>query len=921
MHNMDVSLADFLDHVFNPDNSFTLNWRWNGFFFHRALVERIFGYWTSSRYNHTTRNFMNEWATKHVAKKVYSEATAITVSGILSKTKKVVNERFFLDFSLANLTKSMRERAPTAFAIFDSFSTTTRQKSQAKEASMKKKELMQGCAALTLLRGASQNNSYAQAVMSTYLAATGGQRQHYSVLALYGFSLGYTTTIAKAFVPKVPVEVSVCACGKKKKRKQRSRGPGIFSSLRDACMATIGALASSRTNMLVYDNINLMNRIAEQILGRKNAQENGTCATLIPLHNANRDHLLTSHLDESILAAKHLEIGDITLNPTEAVFFDNALVHTIIRIIIRHGGEGFAKWQAEADAALPVSAEKIDVHKTPIHPLPTMEIDESTIIGNIEVIEEITRVLGVKPDDPDYAKYLQLTAGDQLSIARQRAILQARLGHESRPQSWRHIVPVTGLFHAKIADCHGVLETHFGKSTTRSPGSLGFHNTVLDRLPITLTSLPPFRTCRDLIMVSLYARVLHCLLLVSGKKSLETCAQSINSYSSLVSYAKQIYTTYAGVDRVEELRERRIPEERAREAEIKAAKKAKSTGPAAGHIPKGDMVLENAILFMRDALLTREFSDAIKIGDFGRVVLVLRAWTFCYRGSGRSKYAHEMLHLMHNLTCVWTKELRYIILQNWIANPQGKFNCFVELDLVQEHLNFWIKKIYKADGAGHSWEWLSVISPCVDILRHLATKINNDIGARQGSRHSSPDLSADISALMTSLAEHEVYREKEGRVLDADDKPVPDVLSVGMAALTHGSSTTPLAEFNEQFDILRARRRLAPVSDLLPLIDVPRFTDTQANPVPRVSSASNEDTDLEMEDADDEDEDAELVDPSELVQDATLDFAGEEDLLAQSPTLTRFDEGDVEFDMDDVPEWFLDEGNDCSESDEEEEEM
>jgi hypothetical protein len=244
-----------------------------------------------------------------------------------------------------------------------------------------------------------------------------------------------------------------------------------------------------------------------------------------------------------------------------------------------------------------------------------MEIDESTTVGNIEVIEEIMRVLEVKMDDPDYAKYLQLTAGDQLSVARQRAILQARLGHESRPQSWRHIVPVTGLFHAKIADCHGVLETHLGKSTIRSPGSLGFHNTVLDRLPITLTSLPPFRTCRDPIMVSLYARVLHCLLRVSGKTTLETCSASIDSYSTLVDYAKQIFTTYADADRVQELRERRIADERKRDADVKAAKKAKSTEPSTAHIPKGDMVLENAILFMRDALLTREFSDAIKIGD------------------------------------------------------------------------------------------------------------------------------------------------------------------------------------------------------------------------------------------------------------------------------------------------------------------
>jgi hypothetical protein len=65
-----------------------------------------------------------------------------------------------------------------------------------------------------------------------------------------------------------------------------------------------------------------------------------------------------------------------------------------------------------------------------------------------------------------------------------------------------------------------------------------------------------------------------------------------------------------------------------------------------------------------------------------------------------------MLHLLHNLINVWSKELWYvssilyfdsdlnpshIITQNWLLNPTGKPNTFMENDLVQEHLNFWIK--------------------------------------------------------------------------------------------------------------------------------------------------------------------------------------------------------------------------------------
>lgn len=49
---------------------------------------------------------------------------------------------------------------------------------------------------------------------------------------------------------------------------------------------------------------------------------------------------------------------------------------------------------------------------------------------------------------------------------------------------------------------------------------------------------------------------------------------------------------------------------------------------------EGDMVFENAILFLRDALLSREFTDAIKCGDLGRVVLVLKVWALGFRGSG-----------------------------------------------------------------------------------------------------------------------------------------------------------------------------------------------------------------------------------------------------------------------------------------------
>ena len=348
---------------------------------------------------------------------------------------------------------------------------------------------------------------------------------------------------------------------------------------------------------------------------------------------------------------------------------DNALVHTILSVIVRYGGEGFTLWANDLKANQPRSSETIDVHKTMLHPLPSMEIDENTITGNIEIIEEINKELNLDTDSQDHTKYIKFIAGDQLTIARQRAIMGVRLGHKVGIEMWKHFALMTGLFHAKIADCHGTLNTHFGISSTRSPGSLAFHNTCLDRLPIVLTSLPSFRVCHDLIMVSLYACILHCLLLVSRKDSLESYVMSVKSWTTVKAHVKSILTTYASADRVQELCEHRTANTRQREAVIKAIEQtSKSKQPLTMPQPtvpaelaadlQGDMVFENGSLFLWDALLTRLFADAIKAGDSGLVVVVLKMWAFSYRGSGRTKYAHKMLHLLHNLVNVYSENLR-----------------------------------------------------------------------------------------------------------------------------------------------------------------------------------------------------------------------------------------------------------------------
>ncbi|KAJ7284689.1 hypothetical protein C8J57DRAFT_1169805 [Mycena rebaudengoi] len=464
-----------------------------------------------------------------------------------------------------------------------------------------------------------------------------------------------------------------------------------------------------------------------------------------------------------------------------------------MRIILDHSGERFEKFRAAVNKSLPVTPDQIDLHTTPLHPIPTWNIDQSTIIGNEEEVDAIHTELEVKKLS-HWQRIVRFFAGDQLTIARLRSLLNIRAGHEGGYAGFGWGVWMPGLFHAKIADMHGFFVTHWGVPNrgTRNPGSLSFHNTHLHRTPILLTSLPPFRTCRDLVFVSLYARVLHCLLLVTNTSTLNECAASIETFEQLEAHAGVIQEKYSNPTLVSQLRWQR-----------------KMATGSEGLLP-GDEIFENASLFLRDALVSREFTDSVKAGDSGRIVLILKILACSYRGNGRTKYAYEMLHVIHNLTHVWPPHIRKIVLNNWLLNPTGNPFSWVEADLMQEHMNYWIKTIYQAHGSAASWEWLEMISPCISILRQLSTMITRVLGTDQGTQHEPADLTEDIDVLMSSLSEHSVYQVQGRFFSEGDGSSTPDVVSVGGQQLTD-SSSNPLTEYNTTFRKLQMRCRQRPL--------------------------------------------------------------------------------------------------------------
>ena len=156
---------------------------------------------------------------------------------------------------------------------------------------------------------------------------------------------------------------------------------------------------------------------------------------------------------------------------------------------------------------------------------------------------------------------------------------------------------------------------------------------------------------------------------------------------------------------------------------------------------------------------------------------------------------------------------------------------------------------------------------------------------------------------MDVLKEHDIYSVKLGRGLDANDTPVPDIISAGLSALSHGTSTNnlnnPLTEFNTQFNCLRERRNMMPVSAL-----VDNYQPSHSNPVEDLSAGTAvmvpspiiADSDGTREEPNKDDTD-ESEAGSEVDGHLLYDL---DELEVESPTLTRLEEDDVALDMDEL---------------------
>ncbi|KAG0010826.1 hypothetical protein BGZ81_002531, partial [Podila clonocystis] len=450
----------------------------------------------------------------------------------------------------------------------------------------------------------------------------------------------------------------------------------------EAHLAKVQAIVKEekRPFMIVYDNINMAFRRYNQRMTNQDSFENGATATVI----------LTSEMpsvERMPDPTRHLRASDLFPTTVQSEHLKDTFRYHLTEVLQKRLAN-----LPRNPFPVPVK-RKLNVERTEAYPLPSMHIDQSTVEGNRDILDEIMKSLELNPDLWFDDLTRMVIAGDQLTLARIRSIAKLRWDEKKAYYRVEWAVPVLQLFHLQMVLASAILKTHWGSKKT--PGSLCYFITVLEKKRISHDK-PNFHDLDELLRQLFDAMV---LLMWETELKIEISAkvstQSPKSSSEIKDKANDIIKQYFAKNELHNI---------------------------------GNQQSINAALFIRDMLLYIELGSAIKAGDIGRIEEIIRWLTLVFQAGGHGNYANELLRLHCGLFYSWEGNEKDVILSSMLVNTTGQPNRWIPTDLYQEHNNLLTKdiaqtveKLFKAPHNGTHHSDPSAAAD-IDIIKNLCSQ-------------------------------------------------------------------------------------------------------------------------------------------------------------------------------------------------------
>ncbi|KAI0083556.1 hypothetical protein BDY19DRAFT_1079007 [Irpex rosettiformis] len=411
-------------------------------------------------------------------------------------------------------------------------------------------------------------------------------------------------------------------------------------------------------------------------------------------------------------------------------------IHSMIASLSKSANEE-AFEQFQSNLGMPETILQIPVTKTTHIPCRAMDIDQSTVDGQAEILESLFTQANIgDPSDvsgvEDISDYVVLVHGDLGTGERLHGSQDSRSIERTPVRGLRNPLFVMGLFHLQMAAADAIWRMFIKPKSQRTEPNCLYQQACKIRPHDSgrIGSQPGFRLMHDLILQCTSARILDVWRAAISKLShlsLESYAQSA-SWSDIIELSHGLVKDYLD----QPLR--------------------------------GDQEFRNNTLILGRLLDYIELTHAMKYGDIGRVEATFLKWVFIFKSVGKHKYASQLIKTMNDLRFVYPPRLARAIRLNWLCNPTGRPDGFRAVDWLVELMNLYIKVVYGSSGYTRTFQLILKQSPLIEIFRHLHRTMQDNFHLLHRSvRHAPQSQQNTLQALCTLLCTNKAYEIEDGR--------------------------------------------------------------------------------------------------------------------------------------------------------------
>ncbi|KAJ7183811.1 hypothetical protein C8R46DRAFT_1308852, partial [Mycena filopes] len=569
--------------------------------------------------------------------------------------------------------------------------------------------------------------------------------------------------------------------------------------------------------LLLFDNVNKMKRAWRPSLGHKDEVKNGTASTAIRLEGVRPGAFLSEPLQQAIRENRRAKLT------VDQLYKDIDWAHirgigkgTILRIWLKYIPALAHHRPAVAETFYSRFMKHVlQLRKSFISTMRPTNIDESPTTGAAAVLLNLIAQLAIVPTM--LYRWMIMICGDQLTIDRIRKIKWYTRKGDNPFEQYHWALPIIQLWHLKWNWQKCIFRLHWHQDLGKGIFGLRHDCHLLERGKFNHEKCD-FYPAHHILEDRFEAVVLDALRLlceestgqVNGPevKLLDAVQSYFNpdghlhncSFAQLEDLADLVYTRYMSNGAAEMALGHsprpvnvygpawKGPAAASSSRPNKKQKRSRAkTGaqPARNFLDAGDQVMVTLCNFMRMTFWYLELCAATAEGDIGRVFEVIKLLRFSFWGAGSTNYGNELLELACNFLYEWSDDLRLTVLENYLVNPTGKRGYWFELDLLQEHFNFWIKALFNSKSHDFDSKHLAeAVGLNISGISSLRERFPGLFGLKKnGGKHRDVRVADDINRLGAHFREEHILVWEAGR---SHPYQVGNEFSAGMSVLKGG---------------------------------------------------------------------------------------------------------------------------------------